>query len=179
MIFATALVAVPAALAKGPDTVRICGADRCVTVQGPGKVNRLALLTTGFESRAAPHSSPFYTVELTSSRQAAVRWSLLYVPSAPAIKVIRADFSGTNRQETTNTWVKPGADAMAAYSAATTDMEPYPADVRWRPTPTSDGGDSFPWPVAAGVAIAAAALGGLALMLRRRPLRRQPAVAPD
>lgn len=179
MILAAALAAAPAALAKGPDIVRICGTDGCVTVQGPEKVNRLALLTSGFESRAAPRSSPFYTVELTSSRQAAVKWSLLYVPSASAIKVIRADFSGTNRQETTNTWVKPGADALAAYAAATGDLKPYPADVRWRPTPAAADSDSPPWGVVAIVAAALAALGALALMLRRRPVRRPRTVAAD
>ena len=56
------------ALAKGPDSARLCGATGCVTTRVVDVVNVLTLWTSGFGARAEPASAPFFTVDLTSSR---------------------------------------------------------------------------------------------------------------
>jgi hypothetical protein len=150
---AAALLAAPAAAAKGPDTARICGVSQCITVTSVDRVNDLALMSSGFGMRTAPRPEPFFTIELTSSRQEAVRWSFLYVPSASAIRIIRADFSGTFRQNTSPAWVSPSRSVATAYANATATMEPYPADAEWVPRA---GGRSVPWLVVLALAVAGA-----------------------
>lgn len=162
------LLVVPSALAKGPDTARICGASGCVTVNDVETVNVLALWGSALSARSQPPPEPFFTVDLTSSFGKKQKWSFLFAPSARAVKVIRADFSGGVYGVTTmNSWVAPADNVVAAYEAAVANVEPFTADAAWRAR--EDDGWSVPWlPVVAALAAAAAALAFMARVLTRR-----------
>lgn len=164
------LTMVPSAQAKGPDTAQICGSSGCVTANTPERVNVLALYTSGFAARAEPAAAPFFTVELTSARSEDVSWSFVYVPSAKALQIVEADFSGgIYDTPATNQWVTPSAEVVAAYQAATEALSPFPASAEW--TATSSGHREVPW-VIVGLLVAAAALIGVLLFARRTATRR-------
>lgn len=166
-----ALLAVTPALAKGPDLASICGASGCATVDDVEKVNVLALWTAGFEVRKEPPTAPFFTVELTTTRGAVAKWSYLYVPSARALKIIRADFSGgISGVQPMNEWVSPSTGVLAAYDTATAAMSPFPASAGWI-VGTPDERD-VPWLIVALLGTAAALV---ALLLSRRIVTRRRA----
>lgn len=169
LVCVVALLAATPALAKGPDLASICGASGCATVDDVEEVNVLALWTAGFVVREEPPTAPFFTVELTTTRGAVAKWSYLYVPSARALKIIRADFSGgISGVQPMNEWVSPSAQVLAAYETATAAMSPFPASAGWI-VGTPDERD-VPWPIVALLS-AAAALAAL-LILRRIVTRR-------
>ena len=166
------LVAAPSAQAKGPDTARICGASGCSEIEDVAQVNVLALYTSGVEARSEPPAAPFFTVELNSSIHdpGSAGWSFLYVPSARAVKIIRADFSGgVYGPQTTNTWVSLSDDALAAYERATPVMSPFPANEEWVVSGPNDR--DVPWLIV-GLVGALAAAAGLLLLARRVAARR-------
>lgn len=169
LVCAVALLAATPALAKGPDLASICGASGCATVDDVDRVNVLALWTAGFEVRKEPPAAPFFTVELTTTRGAVAKWSYLYVPSAHALKIIRADFSGgISGVQPMNEWVSPSAEVLAAYDMATAVMSPFPATAGW--VVTKPGERDVPW-LAVGFLSAVIALVAL-LFLRRLVTRR-------
>lgn len=168
------LIAAPSALAKGPDTARICGESGCVRVDDVEAVNVLAFAESGFSSRTEPHPAPFFTVELTSSRVSEVRWHFVYVPSERALKIVQADFSGgIYETAATNTWVSPSDDAMATYQDAVAGMDPFAADSAWV-APTDDGWSVVWLPAVAALAaaFAAIAVASRRLLARARPFPR-------
>jgi hypothetical protein len=149
-----------------------------VTVTKVDEVNALALVTSGFRQSREPPAAPFYTVELTSSRQSDVKWSFLYVPSAKALKIVRADFSGGigGAPATSNTWVSPSKEVVTAYGDATVGLEPFATSPEW--VPSAPDARSVPWlPILA--ALAAAALFALLLFSRRGSKRRAARLAHD
>jgi hypothetical protein len=175
LLVAAAAVVVPSASAKGPDTARICGASGCTTIQDVSTVNTLALYTSGFEPRSAPRPAPFFTVELTSSIHdpGAAGWSFLYVPSARALKIVRADFSGGVYDEPTrDSWASLSGEALAAYRRATPVMSPFPADPAWIVASTANERE-VPWWIVA-LAIAAGAVVASWLLSRRLGARLSP-----
>ena len=164
------LVTAPSALAKGPDTARICGASGCVTVDDVERVNVLALWGSALSARREPPPAPFYTVDLTSSFGTKQEWSFLYAPSARAVKVIRADFSGgVYGVQTTNDWLTPPPSVLAAYQRASATLKPFPADAEWVAS-TPDDRD-VPWGLIATLVVGAAA--GAALFFSRRLITRR------
>ena len=174
---AAVLIVAPSALAKGPDTARICGESGCTTVDSVEDVNVLALYTSGFQARSEPGAAPFFNVDLTSSFGARAEWSFLYVPSARAVKIIRADFSGgVAGVQTQNSWVTPTPDVLAAYERATDAMSPFPANEQWI-APKSDGAD-IPWAIVGLGAVMALLVAGL-LFTRRVGARRTATATPD
>lgn len=171
LVCAVALLAVTPALAKGPDLASICGASGCATVDDVEKVNVLALWTAGFEVRKEPPTAPFFTVELTTTRGAVAKWSYLYVPSARALKIIRADFSGgISGVQPMNEWVSPSTEVLGAYETATAAMSPFPASAGWI-VGTPDERD-VPWLI---VALLSAAAALVALLSLRRIVTRRGA----
>lgn len=168
---AVALLAVTPALAKGPDLASICGTSGCATVDDIEEVNVLALWTAGFEVRKEPPTAPFFTVELTTTRGAVAKWSYVYVPSARALKIIRADFSGgISGVQPMNEWVSPSTEVLAAYETATSAMSPFPASAGWI-VGTPDERD-VPWLI---VALLSAAAALVALLFLRRIVTRRGA----
>lgn len=175
LLAVAALTMAPSALAKGPDTARICGSSGCVTASTPEKVNVLALYTSGFAARDEPAAAPFFTVKLTSTRAEDVDWSFIYVPSAKTLQIVEADFSdGIYDTPAKNQWVTPSAGVVAAYETATEALSPFPASNEW--TATSSGDRDVPWVIGAWLA-AAAALIGLLLLSRRILMRRAARLA--
>jgi hypothetical protein len=181
LLVAGAGILVPSAQAKGPDTARICGASGCTTIAAVAEVNQLALYTSGFESRSEPPPAPFFTVELTSSIHdpGATSWSFLYVPSAQAVKIIRADFSGgVYDEQTKNSWVSPSDETLAAYRRATPVMSPFPANPAWEIAPAREERE-VPWLIVGSAFAAFAVVASLLLSRRvsvfslRRPARRR------
>lgn len=169
LVCAVALLAVTPALAKGPDLASVCGASGCARLDDVDEVNVLALWTAGFEVRKEPPTAPFFTVELNSTRGAVAKWSYLYVPSAGALKIIRADFSGgISGVQPMNEWVSPSTEVLAAYATATAAMSPFPASAGWI-VGTPDGRD-VPWLIVALVSAAAALV---ALLLLGRIVSRR------
>jgi hypothetical protein len=166
-----ALAIAPTAGAKGPDTARVCGSSGCATVTNVEKVNALALMASGFELRSEPKAAPFLTVELTSSRRDDIKWSFLYVPSAAAIKILQADFSGLGSVEGRNQWVSPGRPEIAAYTRAAAGLVPFAASPEWTiPTRSNDG---FARAALAGAVLVGALLVALLLAWPRlRPRER-------
>lgn len=168
---AVALLAPTPALAKGPDRASICGASGCVTVANVEEVNVLALWTAGFEVRNEPPAAPFFTVELTTTRGAVAKWSYVYVPSARALKIIRADFSGgISGVQPMNEWVSASTEVLAAYETATSAMPPFPASAGWIVS-TPDERD-VTWLI---VALMSAAAALVALLFLRRIVTRRGA----
>ena len=163
-----------AAYAKGPDTATICGGSSCVTATDVDRVNAIALYG-GFSTRAAPKPAPFFTIKLTHSRLtgAGDDWSLVYVPSARAIRVVRADFAlPIYRQQHANPyWVTPASKTLATLARATSGLEPYRPSARWEPPSGSGKGR---WFAIAGGAAAVALAGGLLLLVRRRASKPGP-----
>ncbi len=161
------------ALAKGPDSARLCGATGCVTTRVVEVVNVLALWTSGFGARAEPASAPFFTVDLTSSRGTKEKWSFLYVPSARAVKVVRADFSGgVYGVQAMNAWVSPSDDVLAVYERETADISPYAGNDGW--VVKKEDERDLPWvAIVLLIALAAAAL----LISRRFVTRRSARLA--
>ena len=170
-----ALTASTTALAK-VETVTVCGESGCATITEPEDVNALALYSGGYGERAEPEPAPFFTVTLAPRTGTSQEWSFLYVPSARAVKVVRADFSdGITGMHTKNDWVSPGAEALAANEQATESLTAFPATDDWVVS-GSDGRD-VPWlPV---VAALAAMLLALLLLSRRIAMRRVARPALD
>jgi hypothetical protein len=171
------LLALPSvAHAKGPDTATVCGASSCVTATDVDRVNALALYS-GFSMRAAPKPASFFTIKLTHSQLtgAGADWSLVYVPSARAIRVIRADFALPiyRQQRQDPYWVTPASKTLATLARATSGLEPYGPSARWEPP--SGSGDGRWFAIAGGAA--AVVLAGVVLVLIRRRVSRQPAPA--
>ena len=164
------------AYAKGPDTATVCGASSCVTATDVDRVNAIAY--GGFSMREAPKPAPFFTIELTSSRLSGVDWSLVYVPSARAVRVIRADFALPiyRRQRAEPYWVTPASKTLATLARATAGLDPYRPSARWEPRSGSGNGRWFA--VAGGVA-AVSALAGLVLLRARRRGSAAPALLED
>jgi hypothetical protein len=171
------LLALPSvASAKGPDTATVCGASSCVTTTDVDRVNAIALYG-GFAMRGAPKQAPFFTIDLTSSRITGVDWSLVYVPSARAVRVIRADFALPiyRQQRSTPYWVTPVSKTLATLERTTAGLEPYRPSARWEPPSGSGNGRWFA--VAGGAAAAVALAGALVLLRTRRRASTQPAPA--
>jgi hypothetical protein len=176
LLAAAVLVVAPEAVAKGPDIVRVCGASGCSEIHDVAEVNALALYTSGFESRSEPAAAPFFTVHLTSSVHdlGNAGWSFLYVPSARALKIIRADFSGGVYDEpTTNSWVSLSDEALAAYQRATPVMSPFPANADWVVSTTDDRESR--WLIV--MLVVAAGAVALLLLSRRLATRRAARLA--
>lgn len=171
-----ALLTAPGALAKGPDSARICGESDCVTTGTIEDVNVLALWTAGFQARDEPSAAPFYTVELSATRGTKQKWSFLYVPSARAVKVIRADFSGgVAGVKTMNDWVTPSEDVLAVYDRVAGDVSPHSASEGW--VVSANGRREVPW-LPLGLLAAALVAVGL-LFSRRRSTRHAARLAHD
>ena len=176
LLVAAAGVVVPSATAKGPDTARICGGSGCTTIRDVAVVNALALYTSGFEPRSEPAAAPFFTVELTSSIHdpGAAGWSFVYVPSARALKIVRAEFSGGVYVEPTrDSWVALSDETLAAYRRATPVMAPFPAQPAWVAAPAPAERNPT-WTVVALAAAAAAAVAVSWFLSRRLGLRFSP-----
>jgi hypothetical protein len=92
------------------------------------------------------------------------------VPSARALKIVRADFSGgVYGEEAASSWVSPSDEALDAYERATPVMAPFPANPEWAATIPTEGGT--PWSIVT-LSIAGAAILALLLLTRRRLTRR-------
>jgi hypothetical protein len=176
IVVGLALATAPVGHAKGPDSAQMCGKSACTTTTTIEDVNVLALWGSGFDARAEPAAAPFYTVELRSTRGSKQEWSFLYVPSARAVKVIRADFSGGVSGVTTqNDWVTPTDDVLAVYDRVAGDLAPHEASEAW--VASSDGGRDVPWlPL---VVLVAALVAAAALFSRQRFTRRAARLAHD
>jgi hypothetical protein len=81
-----AALAAPAALAKGPDGARACGAHRCTSIRG-SSVGALFDRSgrPGFEQLAAPRRVPYYRVTLYERGKAV--WQFLYAPSVSRVRI--------------------------------------------------------------------------------------------
>ena len=162
--------------AKGPDTATVCGSS-CVTVRDVDRVNAIALYS-GFSMREAPRPAPFFTIELTSSRLSGVDWSLVYVPSARAVRVVHAEFALPiyRQQRAEPYWVTPASKTLATLARATSGLDAYRPSPRWEPPSGSGNGRWFA--VVGGVA-AVSALAGLLLLRTRRRGSIPPALLED
>jgi hypothetical protein len=119
---ALALALAPAALAKGPVEMTICGASSCTTARsesldGRGPIDAvlsaegMALDGSGASFASAPPPGAFYEVRLESDwTQPATRF---FVPSAGLLAV------GTN-------WIRLDPAATAAIRSAVAGIDPYP-----------------------------------------------------
>lgn len=176
IVVGLALATAPVANAKGPDTAKICGPSACTTTTTIEDVNVLALWGSGLDARPEPAPAPFYTVELTSTRGSKQEWAFLFVPSARAVKVIRADFSGGVSGVTTqNDWVTPSDDVLAVYDRVAGDVAPHEGSEAWVASP--DGGRDVPWSPL--VVLVAALVAAAALLSRQRFTRRSARLAHD
>jgi hypothetical protein len=145
-------LALPAtAVAKGEQTVKVCGASACMSTDDPGVVGPLH---STFAPTAAPAPAPFFVVrfEQRAARRQREVWSYVYVPSARAMP---SDAFG----EGPIRW--QDASLISANLPDLTRLDPYPAatawrsprnghhDVAWEPLPTA-AADANPASLACG-----------------------------
>jgi hypothetical protein len=124
----------PAAVAKGPAEVTLCGRTGCVALEHHVAWAPItSWWWTPFTERPAPRSAPFFRFV---ARQAApdalgpVKWTLLYVPQRHAMRITQS------RVPPYSTGVGPywrtiPLSARAALLQATDGVKPYRAPTRW------------------------------------------------
>src|SRR5262245_54496412 len=129
VLVATALAAPLAASAKGPDRARVCGADRCATVQG---FAARALLDwggqAGFEILRAPRRVPFYRVTLYDRGHPV--WRLVFAPSIRRVRITQLDVYPY--EAIAPYWRALPPAGNAAFGRATRGLRPFPAPSSWR-----------------------------------------------
>jgi hypothetical protein len=80
-----AAVSATAAEAKGPNVASVCGAARCITIDGETAVwPFLAWQYVPFSARRAPAPAPYYSIRL--HEPTGIRWVLLYVPRRHVVR---------------------------------------------------------------------------------------------
>jgi hypothetical protein len=129
-----ALALVPAAAAKYPVSGNVCGAQRCVTLDGPGTLYQALRWEGTFRIVGAPQPAPFYTLTFSAPDPGGFRWRLVY---APARRVVRVDDRAATPPELGPPgrpyWRTLGRRQMRLLSGAIRDLEPFPPSRRWRP----------------------------------------------
>jgi hypothetical protein len=112
---AVALVAAPAASAKGSAPERVCGESGCVRIQD---YPRVVLVLYRGAARPQPPRLPFYLIHYRAPG----------VPPhyfVPALNLVGADFSGGRR------WFRLEEPALGAIRAAIRGLDPFRAPESW------------------------------------------------
>jgi hypothetical protein len=121
--------AAPAALAKGPDQARACGAVRCVSIHGTAAA---ALLDWGgqseFDLLAAPRRVPYYRITLYE--RGTHTWEFLYAPSVSRVRITELDvypFGSIGPY-----WRAVTSEGRAAFARVIRGLTPFAASRTWR-----------------------------------------------
>jgi hypothetical protein len=151
VLVAALALAAPAA-AKEMMHVTVCGADGCTSTPDPPNLRALVSLGPGGE---APEAAPFYGVSLRAEGSAGVVRTVLYVPSAGALRV----------EDAVPFWTRVPVELQPLLQQVTARADPYPASSA--PWSAQAPADRPTWP------LLVAPLGALALVAaalrRRRP----------
>lgn len=108
-----------AAGAKGLATVRVCGPDRCATVDDRAIATRVS---SPQETVDPPGTAPYYRLDIAfDAGEATSSYSTLFVPDEG---LIASNAGGL-------LWYVPRTDALRALMAASRELEPYGAPRSW------------------------------------------------
>ena len=129
VIAALALVVVASAAAKGPDHASICGATRCVAVQGDRHVYALVdWMAAPFAVVDAPKPAAYYAIEIRDWGQ------LLYLPHRNVMRIWQGPHAyGYFAPDSTSAsyWRALPRSARAMYAKLVRGLAPRAAPARW------------------------------------------------
>jgi hypothetical protein len=125
-----ALTLAASAAAKGPSQASVCGAARCVTVQGDIHVwSLLEWMGEGpYMTRDAPRPAPYYAIDIRD-------WGkLLYLPGHNLIRIWQGTHAYGNFAPGSSSapyWRTVPRGARAMYAKLVRGLAPRPAPARW------------------------------------------------
>ena len=129
LVLATVAFSAPAALAKGPDQARACGAVRCVSIHGTAAA---ALLDWGgqseFDLLPAPRRVPYSRITLYE--RGTHTWEFLYAPSVSRVRITELDVYPFG--SIAPYWRAVTSEGRAAFTRVIRGLTPFAAARTWR-----------------------------------------------
>ncbi len=129
LVLALAAVTAPAALAKGPERARACGAVRCASIHGPAAE---ALLDWSeqpeFDLLAAPRRTTYYRITLYE--HGTRTWEFLYAPTVSRVRVTEPDVYPFG--SVAPYWRAVTPEGRTAFARVIRGLTPFAAPRTWR-----------------------------------------------